>query len=108
MPFVLIAHDLTDAEAPARRQAARPAHLSSIDAQVASGKMIYGGAIMDADGKPVGSLIVTDFATRAEAEAWLDADPYIADRVWDRANCQLIETKTAPAFVGVGPQVKAA
>ncbi len=101
MPFVLLAPDHTDAEAPARRLATRPAHLEAIDRQIALGTMIYGGAMVDAAGRMNGSIIVTNFATRPEAEAWLNADPYVAQKVWNREACQLIETKTAPAFAGV-------
>lgn len=108
MPFVLIAPDHTDAEAPARRLAARAAHLEAIDKQIALGTMVYGGAMVNEAGQMTGSIIVTNFATRAEAESWLDADPYIAQKVWNRDACQLIETKTAPAFAGVGPQATAA
>lgn len=108
MPFVLIAPDHTDAEAPARRLAARPAHLEAIDRQIALGHLIYGGAMVDHAGQMTGSIIVTNFATLTEAESWLNADPYIAQKVWNREACQLIETRTAPAFADVKPQPKAA
>ena len=104
MPFVLLAYDHTDDGAPARRQEARPAHLAGMDAEVAKGNMIYGGAMVDEEGQAIGSLIITNFATLDEAEAWLETDSYIANKVWDKGRSIFIETKTAPAFVGVGPK----
>ena len=40
--FLVIAYDGTDAAAPARRMAARPAHLESVKPMVVSGEMIVG------------------------------------------------------------------
>jgi uncharacterized protein YciI len=56
------------------RMATRPAHLAYLEAETA--RIISGGALLDADGKPNGSLLVIDVADRAEAEAFAAADPY--------------------------------
>jgi uncharacterized protein YciI len=108
MPYVLIAYDHTDDDAPNRRAAARPAHLAGIDAEIAKGNMVYGGAMVDEEGQAIGSLIVTNFESIEDAESWLNTDSYITNEVWDKDRCIFIETKTAPAFVGVGPNSKAA
>ncbi len=39
-------------------------------------KMVTGGALLDAEGKPCGSLLVVDVADRAAAEALAAGDPY--------------------------------
>jgi uncharacterized protein YciI len=56
------------------RMATRPAHLAWLEGQAA--KLVSGGAMLDAEGRPAGSLIVIDVADRAEAEAFVAADPY--------------------------------
>jgi uncharacterized protein YciI len=57
------------------RMATRPAHLTFIEAHAA--KVMNGGALLDAEGRPAGSLLVIDVADRAEAEAFVAADPYV-------------------------------
>jgi uncharacterized protein YciI len=54
--------------------ATRPAHLAWLENE--ADKIVSGGALLDPDGKPAGSLIVIDVADRAAAEAWAQADPY--------------------------------
>ncbi len=84
MQYLVIAHDGTDAEAPARRQAARPEHIEGVKALKESGAMILGGAMLDDDGQMTGSACVVEFETRAELDAWLENDPYVTGKVWHR------------------------
>ena len=67
-----------------RRQAARPAHLEGISPLVERGEIVAGGAILDDDGRMVGSAVIADFPSRAELDAWLAADPYVTQGVWQR------------------------
>ena len=78
--FLVTARDGTDAEAPARRAAARPAHLASVGRL--GGAMIVGGAMLDASGAAVGSTMVVDFPDRAAVDAWIASDPYTVGAVW--------------------------
>ena len=71
--FLVTAHDGSDAEAPARRAAARPAHLDGIAAL--GGAMIVGGAMLDSAGTPIGSTMVMEFADRAALDAVLAKAP---------------------------------
>ena len=82
MQFVVTAWDGTDAEAPARRLAARPSHLVGAEALKRQGHLIAGGAILDESGRMVGSTCYVDFPDRAALDAWLAADPYVTGRVW--------------------------
>ncbi len=65
------------------RLKARPAHLARIEALQAQGRLVLAGpfpAIDSPDPGPAGfsgSLIVAEFGSQAEAEAWLKADPYV-------------------------------
>jgi uncharacterized protein YciI len=56
------------------RKATRPTHLAYLDGE--AGKILTGGALLDAEGKPSGSLLVVDVPDRAAAEAFAAGDPY--------------------------------
>lgn len=79
---VTIAMDGTDAEAPVRRAAARPAHLARVTPMAADGTLALGGAILDEAGAMRGSIMVTRHATDAAARAWMADDPYMTGGVW--------------------------
>ncbi len=81
--WLVTAHDGDDPEAPARRQAARPAHLAFIAPMVERGEILLGGAILDeAGGGMVGSSVVAEFPDRAALDARLERDPYVTGGVW--------------------------
>jgi uncharacterized protein YciI len=73
-----------------KRLAARPAHLERLQALQADGRLLLAGpfpAIDSPDPGPAGfsgSLIVAEFASLADAQAWADADPYVASGVYAR------------------------
>jgi uncharacterized protein len=73
-----------------KRTAARPAHLQRVDALIAAGKLVLGGAfpaIDSLDPGPAGmtgSLIVAEFNSLDEAKAWINADPYVTEGVFAR------------------------
>ena len=86
MLYVIIGEDRPDTLAD--RLAARPAHLARLKALQDEGRMIVAGpcpAIDSPDPGPAGfsgSLIVADFASLDAAQAWADADPYVAAGVY--------------------------
>lgn len=71
-----------------KRLAARPAHLERLQTLLAAGRLILAGpcpAIDSPDPGPAGfsgSLIVAEFPSLAEAQAWANADPYVAAGVY--------------------------
>lgn len=71
------------------RLAARPAHLERLQALRDAGRLLTAGPCpaMDAeDPGPAGftgSLIVAEFDSLADAEAWAQADPYRAQGVFE-------------------------
>jgi uncharacterized protein YciI len=80
---IVIAQDGTDADAGARRLAARPLHFARVTARAADGTLLFGGAILDApDGRMTGSVAVTRHATHGAAQEFWDEDPYVAQGVW--------------------------
>jgi uncharacterized protein len=44
--------------------------------------MLVGGAILNEAGDMIGSMLLVEFADRADLDAWLDADPYVTEDVW--------------------------
>ena len=90
MQFLVTVYDGTDAEAPARRAATRPAHLEGLKSNVASGKLVFGGPIFDSAQKPVGSFLVVDCADRAELDSIIANDPYTQGNVWQKVEVKPI------------------
>jgi uncharacterized protein len=84
--FLVTIYDGIDAEAPARRQATRPAHLDGLNGNVASGKLVFGGPIFDEAQKPIGSFLLADCVDRAELDAMIANDPYTKGNVWQRVD----------------------
>ncbi|EIL99299.1 hypothetical protein RHOFW104T7_18250 [Rhodanobacter thiooxydans] len=70
------------------RKSARPAHLARLQQLQDEGRMLLAGpfpAIDTEDPGPAGftgSLIVAEFSSLAEAQAWAGADPYLAAGVY--------------------------
>ena len=96
MQWLIIARDGTDAGAPERRQAARPAHLENAARLQAAGHLLVGGALTDEAGKMIGSAAVAQFASRAELDAWLRTDPYVTGDVW--RDIEVIPYRVAPHY----------
>jgi len=86
MLYAIIGEDRPDALP--RRLASRPAHLARLEQLRADGRLVLAGpfpAIDSPDPGPAGfagSLIVAEFASLADAEAWAAADPYVAAEVY--------------------------
>ena len=45
-------------------------------------KRLTGGAILDDDGRMVGSVALVDFPSREDLDRWLATDPYVTEGVW--------------------------
>lgn len=87
MWYAMIGEDVPDSLAA--RLAARPAHLARLQTLEAQGRLLLAGPfpLLDEDAGTSGfsgSLIVADFANLAEANAWAQADPYVAAGVYAR------------------------
>lgn len=82
--YLVTAMDGTDAEAPDRRTAVRPDHFVRARELKASGNFITGGAILNEEGQMIGSMMVVQFNTEQELQSWLNTEPYIMGRVWEK------------------------
>jgi len=82
MDFLVIAMDGTDEGALDRRMAAREAHIAGIAKLKEQGHFIAGGAIMDDNGRMIGSTVIVEFPDRESVEKCIAADPYTKGNVW--------------------------
>ncbi|MHB8346376.1 MAG: YciI family protein [Acidiferrobacterales bacterium] len=66
-----------------KRRAARPAHLQRLEKLRDEGRLLLAGPYPALDAEDpgeagfIGSLIVAEFASLADARAWAEADPYV-------------------------------
>ncbi len=100
MMYVIVGQDVTNSLD--KRVASRPAHVARLQALQEQGRLLLAGpfpAVDAVDPGPAGftgSLIVAEFPSLAEAQAWADADPYVSGGVYANVNVKPFR-KTLPA-----------
>ena len=62
----------------------RPAHFENARKLKANGNFITGGAMLNDEGKMIGSMMVVQFETKEQLQQWLDTEPYITGKVWEK------------------------
>lgn len=88
MLYAIISEDVTDSLA--LRKSARPDHLARLQALKDAGRLVLAGPhpLIDSDNPGdagfSGSLIVAEFPSLRDAEAWAAADPYVAAGVYQK------------------------
>jgi len=86
MFYTIVGQDVPDSLN--QRLGARPAHLDRLHALQQAGRLLLAGPFPNIDSNDPGtagfsgSLIVAEFETLADAQAWADADPYVAAGVY--------------------------
>ena len=86
MFYAIVGQDTADSLD--RRLAARPAHVERLHALQQAGRLLLAGpfpAIESENPGPAGftgSMIVAEFTSLADAEAWAEVDPYVAAGVY--------------------------
>jgi uncharacterized protein YciI len=73
MLFAVIRHDRTNGLG--LRLAERPKHLEYL--KTVLDQIMYGGALLDDEGKQIGSMLIIDVADKGAADAFAAADPYV-------------------------------
>ncbi|WP_373741539.1 YciI family protein [Neisseria sp.] len=81
--FMILATDGDDVHEA--RMAARPEHLKRLEALKAEGRLITAGPnpLPDNPERVSGSLIVAQFASLDDAQAWAETDPYVDAGVYE-------------------------
>lgn len=82
MLYLVLAHDGTDAEAPARRAAVRAKHLEGAKASAAAGILAMGGALLSKDGAMIGSAMLIEADSEDAVRAIVENDVYRHRGVW--------------------------
>ena len=86
MWYAILSEDVEDSAA--LRAGARPAHLARLDELVAQGRVLVAGAHPAIDAVEPGaagfsgSLVIAEFPSLQDAEAWAADDPYVAAGVY--------------------------
>lgn len=88
MLYAIISQDIPNSLE--RRMAVRPAHLQRLEALRDAGRLVLAGphpAIDNEDPGAAGfsgSLVVAEFASLSEAQAWAEADPFTTTGVYEK------------------------
>lgn len=97
MQFLVLGYDHRGDEGLRRRLAARDSHLAGAEMMQASGNLLYGVAMLDEQGRMCGSVLVTEFDSRADLDSWLEREPYMTGKVWREVN--VMPCKVGPNFL---------
>jgi uncharacterized protein YciI len=100
MWYAIVGHDTPNSLD--KRMATRPAHIERLQALQAEGRLLLAGPFPAVDALDpgaagfTGSLIVAEFSSLPEAQAWANADPYLISGVYASVDVRPFR-KTLPA-----------
>ena len=86
--YLITAYDGIDENALERRMSVRPFHLEGAKKLKENGNFIIGGAMLNDEGKMIGSTMILQFESTAELQHWIDNEPYIQQKVWGKFEVQ--------------------
>ncbi len=84
--YLITAYDFTDTDALKRRMDVRPHHIDNIMEMKASGNFVVGGAMLNEEGNPIGSVMILQFETEEQLTAWQQNEPYVTQQVWENVD----------------------
>ena len=88
MYYAIISEDVSNSLE--KRKAARPDHIARLEQLKALGRLLVAGPHPAIDSEDpgsagfTGSLVIAEFENLAAAQAWADADPYVAGGVYQK------------------------
>ena len=80
--FVLIGHD--GPRGLDLRKIHRSAHLAGLEPLASAGRIRHAGPMLGDDGAPVGSVVVFEAGSLADAQAIAARDPYVLEGIFAR------------------------
>ena len=92
--YLVTGYDYTDEGALDRRMAVRPHHLEAAKELKEKGNYLFGGAILNDEGRMIGSIMVFQFGTEEELEAWKQNEPYIIQKIWETVDIKPFRVAT--------------
>ena len=84
MQFIVTAKD--GENMLAKRMEVRPRHLENMERM--QEHIVCAGGLLDEEGKMAGSVLILDFASRGELDAYLEKEPYVTEGVWRQVDVQ--------------------
>ena len=87
MWYAIISEDVKDSRSG--RATARPEHVARLQALAEEGRLLVAGPHPAVDAEDpgeagfTGSLVIVDFPSLEDAQAWADDDPYVSAGVYD-------------------------
>jgi uncharacterized protein YciI len=81
--YIVTGYDYTDEGALQRRLDVRPHHLDGVKAMKDKGNYLIGGALLNEEGKMIGSVMILQFESDEELDAWQQGEIYISQKVWE-------------------------
>ena len=82
--FLILADDYKDPDALSRRLSVRETHLQRMREERVKGNFIIGGAKLNDQGNMHGSMLVVQLENEDEVKKWVEEDPYITGKVWEK------------------------
>ncbi len=85
-------HACDTADSLEKRKSARPDHIARLTALRDEGRLLVAGPLPAIDAEDpgpagfTGSMVVVRFDSLGEAQAWAEADPYVAAGVYDQVD----------------------
>ncbi|MEB0263586.1 MULTISPECIES: YciI family protein [unclassified Mucilaginibacter] len=92
--YIVTGYDYTDEGALERRMNIRPHHLDGAKALKESGNYVLGGAVLNDEGKMIGSVMVLQFESEDGLEAWKQSEPYITQKIWETVDVKPFKVAT--------------
>ena len=100
MWYAIVGYDFP--ESLEKRLLNRPAHVARLEALQSQGRLMLAGPFPAIDAEDpgaagyTGSLIVAEFSSLEESQAWVDAEPYLAGGVYEKVTVRPFR-KTFPS-----------
>ncbi|SDD91021.1 hypothetical protein SAMN05216464_10316 [Mucilaginibacter pineti] len=92
--YLVTGYDYSNPDALQHRMDVRPHHLDNLKALKANGNYILGGAVLNDEGNMIGSVMIMQFETDEELEAWKAGEPYITQKVWESVDVKPYKVAT--------------
>jgi uncharacterized protein YciI len=81
--YIVTGYDYTDDGALKRRMDVRPHHLDGAKTLKENGNYVVGGALLNDEGKMIGSVMILQFESEEGLEAWKQSEIYITQNIWE-------------------------
>lgn len=81
--YIVTGYDYTDDGALKRRMDVRPHHLDGAKTLKENGNYVVGGALLNDEGKMIGSVMILQFESEEGLEAWKQNEIYITQKIWE-------------------------